>query len=86
MARQYNSKPSTFQWQGGEYCDGCMHACKYASHPSIMKIKTSFKSTDVFEFSNTSLEEIKCYIKDLDTKKKASGNIPSSILIYVQNI
>ena len=45
-----------------------------------MKIKTSFKSIDAFEFSNTSLEEIKCYIKDLDTKKKTSGNIPSSIL------
>ena len=53
---------------------------KYASHPSIMKIKTSFKSIDAFEFSITSLEEIKCYIKDLDTKKKTSGNIPSSIL------
>ena len=53
---------------------------KYASHPSIMKIKTSFKSIDAFEFSNTSLEEIKCYIKDLDTKKKTSSNIPSSIL------
>ena len=52
---------------------------KYASHPNIMKIKT-FKSIDAFEFSNTTVEEIKCYIKDLDTKKKTSGNIPSSIL------
>ena len=45
-----------------------------------MKIKTSIKSIDAFEFSNTSLEEIKCYIKDLYTKKEISGNIPSSIL------
>ena len=45
-----------------------------------MKMKTSFKSIDAFEFSNTSLEEIKCYLKDLDTKKKTSGNIPSFIL------
>ena len=45
-----------------------------------MEIKTSFKSIDAFEFFNTSIAEIKCYIKDLDTKRKTSGNIPSSIL------
>ena len=54
---------------------------KSASHPNIIEnIILPLKVIDAFEFSNTSLEEIKCYIKDLDAKKKTSGNIPSSIL------
>ena len=53
---------------------------KYASHPSILKIKSFFKSNSGFSFSHVETLEVRKLISDLDCSKKTSGDIPTKII------
>ena len=60
---------------------------KYASHPSILKIKEHFKIEQKFSFSLTSNQEMQNKINDLDPKKATVENdIPAKILIETKEI
>ena len=53
---------------------------KYASHPSIIKIKDLNNHTESFEFSHVLPEEVAKRISLLKSGKKVSGDIPTRIL------
>ena len=53
---------------------------KYAKHPSIIRIKSTYKRHQIFEFETVSPDTIKSYINKLNAKKMSSGGIPVSVL------
>ena len=50
---------------------------KYEMHPSILKIKSVFKSIRLFDFNFVSSDDISKIITSLDSTKKDSGVIPT---------
>ena len=53
---------------------------KYEMHPSILKIKSVFKSIKLFNFNFVSSDDISKIITSLDLTKKTSGVIPKKIV------
>ena len=53
---------------------------KYENHPSIIKIKSSVETTQLFDFSFVSSDDISKIINSLDPTKKANGAIPTKIV------
>ncbi|MCH2405854.1 MAG: reverse transcriptase family protein [Nitrosopumilus sp.] len=60
---------------------------KYKTHPSILKIKEIVKVEKIFEFENTTEDEVYSKIRSLDPKKACMENdIPAKILIGTNDI
>ena len=53
---------------------------KYENHPSIIEIKSSGETTQLFDFNFVSSDDISKIINSLDPTKKASGAIPTKIV------
>ena len=53
---------------------------KYANHPSIVKIKSFYKSCKGFKFKNILPEDVKLKVNDLNIGKSSRGDIPTQIL------
>ena len=53
---------------------------KYENHPSIIKIKSSVETTQLFDFNFVSSDDISKIINSLDPTKKTSGAIPTKIV------
>ena len=53
---------------------------KYKNHPSIIKIKSSVATTQLFDFNFVSSDGISKIINLLDPTKKTSGAIPAKIV------
>ena len=53
---------------------------KYENHPSIIKIKSSVETTQLFDFNFGSSDDICKIINSLDPTKKTSGAIPTKIV------
>ena len=53
---------------------------KYENHPSIIKIKSSVETAQLFDFNFVSSNDISKIINSLDLTKKASGAIPTKIV------
>ena len=53
---------------------------KYENHPSIIKIKSSVETTQLFEFNFVSSDDISKIINSMDSTKKTSGAIPIKIV------
>ena len=53
---------------------------KDENHPSIIKIKSSVETTQLFDFSFVSSDDISKIINSLDTTKKTNGAIPTKIV------
>ena len=58
---------------------------KYASHPSIKKIKDMHGTDEKFEFSDLDPTQVFCEIYRLDKSKKTSGDIPVDMLRLAAN-
>ena len=52
----------------------------YKNHLSIIKIKSSFETTELFDFNFVSINNISKIINLLDHPKKASSAIPAKIV------
>ena len=52
---------------------------KYENHPSIIKVKSSVKVTQLFDFNFVSSDDISKIINSIDSTKKTSGAIPIKI-------
>ena len=57
---------------------------KYKNHPSIIKIKSSVETSQLFDFYFVNSEDISKIINSLDPTKKTSGTIPSKIVKFVR--
>ena len=53
---------------------------KYENHPSIIKIKSSVETTQLFDFKFVSSDDISKIIISLDPTKRTSGAIPTKIV------
>ena len=53
---------------------------KYEMYPSILKIKSVFKSIRLFDFNFPSSDDISKIITSLDSIKKTSGDIPTKVV------
>ena len=53
---------------------------KYASHPSILKIKAMAQNNGRFEFSSVDPTLVFSEIRKMDSSKKTSGSIPTDKL------
>ena len=53
---------------------------KYENHPSIIKIKSSVETTQLFDFNFVSSDDISKIINLMDSTKKTSGAIPIKIV------
>ena len=53
---------------------------KYENHPSIIKIKSSVETTQLFDFNFVSSDDISKIINSLDPTKKTSDAIPTKIV------
>ena len=53
---------------------------KYENHPSIIKIKLSVETTQLFDFNFVNSDEISKIKNPLDPTKKMSGAIPTKIV------
>ena len=53
---------------------------KYENHPSIIKIKSSAKTTQLFDFNFVSSDDISKTVNSMDPTKKTSGAIPTKIV------
>ena len=53
---------------------------KYENHPSIIKIKSSVETTQLFDLNFVNSDDISKIINSLDPTKKASGVIPTKIV------
>ena len=53
---------------------------KYENHPSIIKIKSSVETTQLFDFNFVSSDDISKIINSMDSTKKTSGAIPIKIV------
>ena len=53
---------------------------KYENHPSIIKIKSSVETTQLFDFNFVSSDDISKIINSMDSAKKTSGGIPIKIV------
>ena len=53
---------------------------KYENHPSIIKIKSSVETTQLFDFNFVGSDGISKIINSLDPTKKTSGAIPTKIV------
>ena len=53
---------------------------KYENHPSIIKIKSSLKTTQLFVFNFGNSDDISKIINSLDPVKKTSGAILTKII------
>ena len=53
---------------------------KYENHPSIIKIKSSVETTQLFDFNFVSSDDIFKIINSMDSAKKTSGPIPIKIV------
>jgi len=53
---------------------------KYSNHPSIQMINDQIESYNTFSFRQVTKEEIRCEIKNLDSSKSTSGDIPIRII------
>ena len=49
---------------------------KYENHPSIIKIKSSIETTQIFDFNFVNSDDISKIINSLDPTKKTIGAIP----------
>ena len=49
---------------------------KYENHPSIIKIKSSVQTTQLFDFNFAGSDDISKIINSMDSTKKTSGAIP----------
>ena len=60
---------------------------KYKNHPSILRIKNSFKHPKVFSFKYFNVEDVKREINNLNSKKATpKGDIPVKILKWNSDI
>ena len=59
---------------------------KFESHPSIIKIKTMFGDSNVFEFGETNTDTVRKLVMSLDSSKVTAGNINSKMLKLSSNI
>ena len=60
---------------------------KYKNHPSILRIKSSFKHPKVFSFKYFNVEDVKREINNLNSKKATpKGDIPVKILKWNSDI
>ena len=55
-------------------------ARKYENHSSIIKIKSSVETTQLFDFNFVSSDDISKIINSMDPTKKTSGAIPTKIV------
>ena len=53
---------------------------KYENHPSIIKIKSSIETTQLFDFNFVSSDAISKIINSMDSTKKTSGATPIKIV------
>ena len=53
---------------------------KYENHPSIIKIKSSVETTQLFDFNFVNSDDISKITNSLDPTKKTSGAIPTKIV------
>ena len=53
---------------------------KYENHPSIIKIKSSVETTQLFDFIFVKSDDISKIINSLDPTKKMSDTIPTKIV------
>ena len=53
---------------------------KYENHPSMVKIKSSVETTQLFDFNFVNSDDISEIINSLDPTKTASGAIPTKIV------
>ena len=53
---------------------------KYANHPSIVKIKSHYKSCKGFKFKPVLPEDVKAKVNNLNIGKSSRGDIPTQIL------
>ena len=53
---------------------------KYENHPSIIKIKSSVETTQLFDFNFVSSDDTSKNINSMDSTKKTSGAIPIKIV------
>ena len=53
---------------------------KYENHPSIIKIKSSVETTQLFNLNFVNSDDISKIINSLDPTKKTSGVIPTKIV------
>ena len=53
---------------------------KYENHPSIIKIKSSVETTQLFDFNFLSSDDISKIINSMDSTKQKSGTIPIKIV------
>ena len=53
---------------------------KYENHPSIIKIKSSVETTQLFDFNFVSSDDISKIINSMDSTKKTNGAIPIKIV------
>ena len=53
---------------------------KYENHPSIIKIRSSVETTQLFDFNFVSGDDISKIINLLDPTKKTGGAIPTKIV------
>ena len=53
---------------------------KYENHPSIIKIKSSVETTQLFDFNFVSSDDISKIINSMDSTKKTSGAIPIKLV------
>ena len=53
---------------------------KYENHPSIMKIKLSVETTQLFDFNFVSSDDISKIINSMDSTKMTSRAIPIKII------
>ena len=53
---------------------------KYENHPSIIKIKSSVETTQLFDFNFVSSDDISKITNSLDPTKKTIGAIPTKIV------
>ena len=53
---------------------------KYENHPSIIKIKSSVETTQLFDFNFVSSDDISKITNSMDSTKKTSGAIPIKIV------
>ena len=56
---------------------------KCKNHPSIIKIKSSVETTQVFDFNFVSSDNISKIISSMDSTKKTSGAIPIKLVKLV---
>ena len=53
---------------------------KYENHPSIIKIKSSVETTQLFDFNFVSSDDISKIVNSMDSTKKTSGAIQIKIV------